>query len=69
MNRNEIRKLLEANQSFTIHLADGRKFNVPHRDFIAIGPDRGQTVAVYDERGTANILNLLLISSLEVSAA
>ena len=69
MNRDDIRKLLQDNQTFTIHLADGRKFDVPHRDFIAVGPDAGRTVTVYDVQGTANILNLRLIASLEVKAA
>jgi hypothetical protein len=66
MTKDEIRKLLEANTPFTIHLTDGRKFQVPHRDFISVPPgSRGNTIIVYGDDGLFNIVNLILIASLE----
>ena len=66
MDSDEIRKLLERNQPFTVHLADGRKFSVPHRDFASVSPSR-RTMTVYDDQGLTEILSMVLISSLTVN--
>lgn len=51
---------------FTIRMADGRTFPVHHRDFVARSPS-GRTITVYhDEDDRSSILDLLLMTELEV---
>ena len=51
---------------FTIHLADGRSFHVPHRDFLSQSPS-GRTLIVYHQDESFSILDLLLVTELEIS--
>jgi hypothetical protein len=51
---------------FTIRMADGRAFEVAHRDFVAMSPS-GRTVIVYESDENYSILDLLLMSELQVS--
>lgn len=53
---------------FTIHMADGRAFHVAHPDFVARSPS-GRTVLVFDAEDNYSVLDLLLMSELEVHAA
>jgi len=55
-------------QPFTIHLADGRKFLVPHPDFLSHSPT-GRTIIVYQTNESFSILDLLLVTELEVHSA
>ncbi|HEX4053935.1 MAG TPA: hypothetical protein VHX86_06690 [Tepidisphaeraceae bacterium] len=55
-------------RSFTIHMGDGRIFFVKHRDFIARSPS-GRTVTVYAENDKLSILELLLMTELEIHAS
>ena len=50
---------------FTIRMADGRAFDVTHRDFIAMSPT-GRTVIVYLDDENYSVLDLLLMSELQV---
>lgn len=50
---------------FTIHMGDGRAFLVKHPDFIARSPS-GRTVIVYGEDESHSILDMLLVTELEV---
>ena len=52
-------------RAYRIHLADGRYFGVKHRDFLARSPS-GRTAIVYKSDETFEIIDLLLVSSLEV---
>ncbi|HUY88102.1 MAG TPA: hypothetical protein VMV10_05180 [Pirellulales bacterium] len=60
-------ELLDAQpfQPFTIHLADGRAVPVVHREFIASAPT-GRTVVVFQPDDTLNIIDLLLVTDLEI---
>lgn len=51
---------------FTIHVADGRQFDVPHREFLSHSP-RGRTIIVYHDDDSFSVLDLLLVTELEVS--
>jgi hypothetical protein len=53
---------------FVIRMADGRSFNVTHRDFVAQSQS-GRTVIVAQPDDRYSVLNLLLMSKLEVAAA
>ena len=46
---------------FVIHLSDGRKFLVPHRDFIAVGKG---VVSIVDQRDSTHTVDALHIVSI-----
>ena len=50
---------------FIIHLADGRPIPVKHREFMATSLS-GRTIVVYEREDSFNIIDLLLVTSLEV---
>jgi hypothetical protein len=50
---------------FVIHLADGRAIPVNHREFIMTVPS-GRTVVVVQPDDTLNIVDLLLVTDLEI---
>ncbi len=50
---------------FVIHLADGRAVPVHHPDFIATSPS-GRTVGVFQPDDTFNMIDLLLVTDLEI---
>jgi hypothetical protein len=52
---------------FTIRMADGRSFEVVHRDFVARSPS-GRTVIIFGKDENYSVLDLLLMSELEVHA-
>jgi hypothetical protein len=55
-------------QPFTIHMADGRSFFVRHPDFLSHSPS-GRTLIVHHDDEGFSILDLLLVTELEVHAA
>ncbi len=69
MNAEQLRGMREAHpfRPFTIHLADGRSLTVPHRDFLSQSPG-GRTVIVYRSDESFSIVDLLLVTELEVQA-
>lgn len=52
-------------QPFQLHLADGRSLEIPHREFLAIHP-RGRTAVVFRPDGSFNIVDVMLITGVEV---
>ena len=62
-----IRQLLRQQpfQPFTLHLADGRAFEVPHTDFISLSQS-GRRVIVEKGDDSFEIVDVLLINSVEV---
>jgi hypothetical protein len=59
---------VEPFQPFVIHPADGRDVPVNHREFIASVPS-GRTVTVYQPDDTMNVIDLLLVTGLDVRPA
>jgi hypothetical protein len=53
---------------FVMHLADGRSIPVMHREFIMSAPC-GRTISVYQPDDTLNIIDLLLVTDLEIKPA
>ena len=53
---------------FVIHLADGREIPVRHREFIMAAPS-GRALSVYQPDDTLNVIDLLLVTDLEVKSA
>jgi hypothetical protein len=68
MNRAEIEAAIERNVSFTIRMADGHEYHVPHRDYIFL-PPKGHFVIVADDREHAFYLPLLTMRGLICSEA
>ena len=68
MTAEQLRTTLRANpfQSFTVRMADGREFPIPHPDFLSISPP-GRSAVVFHPDGSASIVDLLLMTELEVS--
>ncbi len=66
MTSNEIRKLLRAQpfQPFTLHLADGRTFDVPHPERMIAG--EGARIAIVSHDRTYDLVDLLLVTSAEL---
>ena len=50
---------------FAIHVADGRVIEVPHPDFLSHSPT-GRTIIVYHGDESFSVLDLLLVTELEV---
>ncbi len=50
---------------FTIHMGDGRSFNVKHQDFLSRS-ETGRTVIVHGSNESFSVLDLLLMTDLEV---
>jgi len=69
MTIEQLRRIHQASpfRPFTIHLADGRSFQIPHREFLSHSPS-GRTVIVYDDNGDGfSVLDLLLVTELEIN--
>jgi hypothetical protein len=67
MTIEQLREVYQAQpfRPFRLHLADGRSFEVPHTEFLAHSPG-GRTVIVFTEGESFEIIDLLLVTSLEV---
>jgi hypothetical protein len=55
-------------EPFVMHLADGRSIPVMHREFIMSAPS-GRTISVYQPDDTLNVIDLLLVTDLEIKPA
>jgi hypothetical protein len=69
MTADQVRLMRDANPfiPFTIHLADGRSLLVPHRDFVSLSPG-GRIIIVYRGDDSCSIVDLFLVTELEVQA-
>ena len=50
---------------FVLHLADGQEIPVVHREYFAAAPS-GRTLAIYQPDDTFNLIDLLLVTDIEV---
>jgi len=67
MNIEQLRRIIRAQpfQPFTICLADGREFRIPHPECVMISPDATRSFGVAGRKEDYRIVNLLLVSSLD----
>jgi hypothetical protein len=63
MTMSRIQSALERGNPFTLSMADGKEYRVPHPDYISI-PPRGAFVVVYDDKEHAFVLPLLTMTGL-----
>lgn len=54
-------------QPFTIRLGDGQALRVDHPEFLAYAP-KGRTAVVYRRDGSFQVIDLLLVTGLDVHA-
>jgi len=69
MTVEKLRGLYQARpfQPFILHMADGRHIRVGHPEWMAISPT-GRTIYVEQRDGSFSIVDLLLVTELEVRA-
>ena len=69
MTTDQLRNLWKAEpfRPFVMHLADGREVPVVHPEFLLRSPS-GRTVIVYQPDDSFNIVDLLLVTDLQVSS-
>jgi hypothetical protein len=53
-------------QPFVIHIADGRDIRVNHQEFLSMSPS-GRTIIIHQPDDSFEIIDLLLVTSLEVT--
>lgn len=63
MNRTQVEAAVERNLPFTLHMADGKDYRVPHRDYIFL-PPKAAFVVVTDDAGHVFVLPLLTMTGL-----
>lgn len=61
MTMSQIESALERGGAFTILMADGKEYRVPHRDYISISPKKS-FVVVFDDLDHAYVLPLLTMT-------
>jgi hypothetical protein len=68
MRIEEIRKVQRAQpfRPFTLHLADGREFQINHPEFLFLGHSE-RTAIVDDVDGSFEVIDPLLVTSLSVA--
>ena len=68
MNRSQIEAAIEAGQPFSLRMADGREYQVPHKDYISL-PPKSAYVIVYDNEERFHVLPLLTMTGLSAKVA
>jgi hypothetical protein len=63
MSRSQIEAAVERNLPFTLHMADGKEYRVPHRDYVFL-PPKAAFVVVADDQGHVFVLPLLTMTGL-----
>ncbi|HWB05099.1 MAG TPA: hypothetical protein VG796_18860 [Verrucomicrobiales bacterium] len=64
MTRKQLEAVIEEGAPFTLRLADGRLYQVPHRDYISLPPKNATVAVVYEDDGTVHVLPLLTMTGL-----
>ena len=67
MNIAQIEEAVDRGVPFSLKVADGDRFEVPHRDYIFLPPKSSEKrtyVIVHNNKGYASLLPLLTITSL-----
>jgi hypothetical protein len=64
MNREQVESAVARGQPFSLRMADGKEYRVPHRDYISF-PPKAPYVIVYDDAGHFTVLPLLTMTGLQ----
>ena len=68
MTRKRLETAIEEGKPFTIRLADGRSYRVPHRDYVSLPPKNATVAVVYEDDSTVHVLPLLTMTGLTYRA-
>ena len=68
MTRQQVESAVASGLPFTLRMADGKEYSVPHRDYISL-PPQASYVIVYDNEGRFTVLPLLTMTGLESKVA
>jgi len=68
MSRSQIEAAIASGNPFSLRMADGREYQVPHRDYISLSP-KGTFATVYDDDEKFYILPLLTMTGIASSTA
>jgi hypothetical protein len=63
MTRTQVESAVQAGVPFTLRMADGKEYLVPHRDYIFLPPNASYVI-VHEEDGHFNVLPLLTMTGL-----
>jgi hypothetical protein len=63
MTREQVESAVASGAPFTLRMADGKEYLVPHRDYISL-PPKASYVIVYDDDGHFTVLPLLTMTGL-----
>ncbi len=63
MTREQIEAAIASGNPFTLCMADGREYPVPHRDYISLSP-KASYVVVHEDDGHFAVLPLLTMTGL-----
>ncbi len=63
MTRSQIESAIESDCPFSLMMADGREYSVPHRDYITLAPKSSYAI-VFDDEGHYSVLPLLTMTGL-----
>jgi hypothetical protein len=53
---------------FTIRIAAQRSYTIPYPEFVSIGPKK-QTLVLWHEDGGASIIDMLMITGIDLSSS
>ncbi len=67
MSREQIESAVESGAPFTIKMADGKSYEVPHQDYISIPPKKA-FVIVHEDDGHFHVLPMLTMTGLTSQA-
>lgn len=68
MTRQQIESAVASGIAFTLRMADGKEYPVPHLDYISLPPKASYAI-VYDDEGRFSVLPLLTMTGLHSSDA
>ena len=63
MTREQVESAVASGIPFTLRMADGKEYFVPHRDYLSL-PPKGLFVVVYDDQQHVFVLPLLTMTGL-----
>lgn len=64
MTRQQVESAVASGVPFTLRMADGREYPVPHRDYISLPPNASYVI-VFDDEGRFTVLPLLTMTGLQ----
>jgi len=68
MTREQVESAVASGVPFTLRMADGKEYRVPHRDYISL-PPKASYVIVYEDDGHFTVLPLLTMTGLKSKSA